>query len=274
MCRLAARCSPQNGRLSTTSPRRSRSARASSASSWRLSLPSCPRRPTTGREAAHERAALLADHRLRDHALPCPHCVRDGAHLALSVRSLRLDEPLVAALRAAPAAGGCAALPLRHAPGDPRPRHGAAAPQVVDHGRRYPRIALLRVFQGHRHDGRGAHRQRSRGPHRAPRRQPPGRRPLFGGELLSSLQLPMLTRRYNERRVVAVYVFVNSGIAIAVMAALAMVTEQPFAFPSLGPTAFLLFYQPLAPNAAPRSSFFGHLIGVLAGYLSPVVSPN
>ena len=102
-------------------------------------------------------------------------------------------------------------------------------------------------------------------------RRSQGRRPLFGGELLRSLQLPLLTRRYDERRVVAAYVFVNSGIAIAVMAALAMATDQPFAFPSLGPTAFLLFYQPLAPNAAPRSCFFGHLIGVLAGYLSLVV---
>jgi hypothetical protein len=42
----------------------------------------------------------------------------------------------------------------------------------------------------------------------------------------------------------------------------------------------LLFYQPLAANAAPRSCIFGHLIGVLAGYLSLVVfgltnvSPN
>lgn len=99
----------------------------------------------------------------------------------------------------------------------------------------------------------------------------PGRRPLFGRELLRSLQLPMLRHRYDERRVVAVYLFINSGLAIGVMAALAMITGQPFAFPSLGPTAFLLFYQPLAPNAAPRSCFFGHLIGVLAGYLSLVV---
>jgi CBS domain-containing membrane protein len=102
-----------------------------------------------------------------------------------------------------------------------------------------------------------------------PRRSDP--RPFFGAELLRSLQLPMLTRRYSERRVVGLYVLVNSGLAIGVMAALAMVTNQPFAFPSLGPTAFLLFYQPLAPNAAPRSCFFGHLIGVLAGYLSLVV---
>jgi len=81
----------------------------------------------------------------------------------------------------------------------------------------------------------------------------------------------MLRHRYDERHVVAIYLFINSGLAIGVMATLALLTGQPFAFPSLGPTAFLLFYQPLAPNAAPRSCFLGHLIGVLAGYLSLVV---
>ena len=101
--------------------------------------------------------------------------------------------------------------------------------------------------------------------------RPPNHAPLFGRELLRSLQLPMLRHRYDERRVVAVYLFVNSGLAIGIMAALALLTKQPFAFPSLGPTAFLLFYQPLAPNAAPRSCFFGHLIGALSGYVALVV---
>ena len=84
-------------------------------------------------------------------------------------------------------------------------------------------------------------------------------------------QLASLQRRYNARTVYGVYLFVNSGIAIGVMAALAMATHQPFAFPSLGPTAFLVFYQPLAANAAPRSAFFGHLIGVVAGYAGLVI---
>jgi CBS-domain-containing membrane protein len=101
--------------------------------------------------------------------------------------------------------------------------------------------------------------------------EPPFHRALFGRELLKSLQLPMLTRRYDERRIVGLYVLINSGIAIAVMAAIAMLSGEPFAFPSLGPTAFLLFYQPMAPNAAPRSCVYGHLIGVAAGYLGLVV---
>lgn len=86
------------------------------------------------------------------------------------------------------------------------------------------------------------------------------------------LRLESLERRHGARAVRGAYLLVNSGIAIAVMAGLAMATRQPFAFPSLGPTAFLVFYQPLAVNAAPRSAFFGHLIGVGAGYLGLVIS--
>ena len=81
-------------------------------------------------------------------------------------------------------------------------------------------------------------------------------------------QLPALEARHSQRLVVGFYMLVNSGLAIAVMAGLALATKEPFAFPSLGPTAFLLFYQPLAPNAAPRSALLGHLMGVLCGYLA------
>jgi CBS domain-containing membrane protein len=88
---------------------------------------------------------------------------------------------------------------------------------------------------------------------------------------LRRFQLATLMDRHNARMVLGTYMFVNAGLAIGVMASLAMATHQPFVFPSLGPTAFLVFYQPLAPNAAPRSAFFGHLIGVVAGYLGLVI---
>ncbi len=84
-------------------------------------------------------------------------------------------------------------------------------------------------------------------------------------------QLPALAARHSERLIVGIYMLINSGLAITIMAVLAMATKEPFAFPSLGPTAFLLFYQPLAANAAPRSAFFGHLIGVLSGYVALLV---
>ena len=52
---------------------------------------------------------------------------------------------------------------------------------------------------------------------------------------------------------------------------MALATGEPFVFPSLGPTAFLLFYTPLAAPACPRNTVAGHLIGALAGYLALVV---
>lgn len=97
------------------------------------------------------------------------------------------------------------------------------------------------------------------------------RRPRRAADAARRFQLLSLKRRHNARLVTGAYVLVNSGLAIGIMAALAMVTDQPFAFPSLGPTAFLLFYQPLGSNAAPRSCLFGHLIGVLAGYFALLV---
>jgi CBS-domain-containing membrane protein len=67
------------------------------------------------------------------------------------------------------------------------------------------------------------------------------------------------------------FAFVNGIISIAIMAAAALVTGEPFIFPSLGPTAFLLFYTPTLPAASPRNTMCGHAIGAAAGYLSLVV---
>ncbi|MCB0916121.1 MAG: HPP family protein [Actinobacteria bacterium] len=94
------------------------------------------------------------------------------------------------------------------------------------------------------------------------------------------LQLPGLQRRHNSRAILGLYVLLNSAIAIGILASLAAVTDEPFVFPSLGPTAFLLFYAALGTQSAPRNVFFGHLIGVLAGYFALVlfgltaVAPN
>ena len=55
------------------------------------------------------------------------------------------------------------------------------------------------------------------------------------------------------------------------MAAVAWATAQPFIFPSLGPTAFLLFYTPTNPAASPRNTIIGHAVGAAAGYLALVI---
>src|SRR5438128_1731663 len=65
----------------------------------------------------------------------------------------------------------------------------------------------------------------------------------------------------------AVVGFVNGALAIGVLATAAHVTQAPFVFPSLGPTAFLLFYVPKAARASPRNIIIGHGIGALAGLL-------
>lgn len=84
-------------------------------------------------------------------------------------------------------------------------------------------------------------------------------------------RLKPLTERYNSVGILGLFAFVNGLVSIGLMSLVALVTGQPFIFPSLGPTAFLLFYTPLQPTASPRNTLCGHLIGVAAGYLSLVI---
>ena len=85
------------------------------------------------------------------------------------------------------------------------------------------------------------------------------------------LRLTALERHHNNRVVLGLYVLINSALAIAVLASVAALTDQPFIFPSLGPTAFLLFFAGMNVQSAPRNAFFGHLIGVVAGFLALVL---
>lgn len=102
-----------------------------------------------------------------------------------------------------------------------------------------------------------------------------GRRHPIGGEmsdivlgLLRRFQLSELIQYHDSTVMLALFSLINGFISIAIMAAVALVTHAPFIFPSLGPTAFLLFYTPTAAVASPRNTIFGHLIGALAGWLS------
>lgn len=82
------------------------------------------------------------------------------------------------------------------------------------------------------------------------------------------LRLPYLTRRYPVRRVRAVFVLINGFLTIGLLALVAMILNAPFVFPSLGPTAILLFFNPRHPTASPRSTLLGHAIGIVCGYAS------
>ena len=89
--------------------------------------------------------------------------------------------------------------------------------------------------------------------------------------LTRRMRLPSLMARHSSTAVLGLFAFVNGVLAIGIMAMAALVTDAPFIFPSLGPTAFLLFYTPLLPAACPRNTLGGHAIGAAAGYLSLVV---
>ena len=56
------------------------------------------------------------------------------------------------------------------------------------------------------------------------------------------------------------------------MGAFAVILHSPFIFPSLGPTAFHYFSRQTAPTASPRNAIIGHLIGIVAGYFSLIVT--
>jgi len=80
------------------------------------------------------------------------------------------------------------------------------------------------------------------------------------------LRLDWLLLHFPPRLVRAVYVFVNGFVTIGVLALLALMSRNPFVFPSLGPTAYLLFFTPLGKTSSPRNTVIGHAIGLVCGY--------
>ena len=90
--------------------------------------------------------------------------------------------------------------------------------------------------------------------------------------IIRRLRLNWLLNHFPPRVVRAVYVFVNGFITIAVLALLALASRNPFVFPSLGPTAYLLFFSPLVKASSPRNTIFGHALGLLCGYAAFVVT--
>lgn len=90
--------------------------------------------------------------------------------------------------------------------------------------------------------------------------------------LLGRLRLSWLLRHFSPRPIWALYVLINGFITIGLLASLAVVTGSTFVFPSLGPTAYLLFTAPLTENSSPRNTIFGHAIGLVCGYAAFVVT--
>ncbi|HEV2462406.1 MAG TPA: HPP family protein, partial [Acidobacteriaceae bacterium] len=79
-------------------------------------------------------------------------------------------------------------------------------------------------------------------------------------QLLKRLRLPILLRHLHPKAVWSAYVYINCFVTIVLLALLGEVTHSPFVFPSLGPTAYLLFFTPLQKSSTPRHAIFGHAI--------------
>jgi CBS domain-containing membrane protein len=86
------------------------------------------------------------------------------------------------------------------------------------------------------------------------------------GVLLNRLRLPFLLKHFPAKFVWSAYVCINGFITIALLALLGELTHSPFVFPSLGPTAYLFFFSPLAEASCPRNTILGHGIGLICGF--------
>src|SRR5579872_6799670 len=86
------------------------------------------------------------------------------------------------------------------------------------------------------------------------------------GVLLRRMRMEWLLQHFPSRFVWAVYVCINGVITIGLLALLALLTGSPFVFPSLGPTAYLFFFSPMAEASSPRNTILGHAIGLICGY--------
>lgn len=62
------------------------------------------------------------------------------------------------------------------------------------------------------------------------------------------------------------FVFISSSCTIGLLALVAMISGTPLVFPSLGPTAFMLFHEPRQEAARSLTTICGHAIGILCGF--------
>lgn len=83
--------------------------------------------------------------------------------------------------------------------------------------------------------------------------------------------LPVATGTVKKLRR-ASYVGIGCLLSMGSLAGVAAVTQTPFIFPSLGPTAYLLYFAPQAPASTPRACMLGHAIALLCGYAALTVS--
>ena len=83
--------------------------------------------------------------------------------------------------------------------------------------------------------------------------------------VLRALPLERLFSRSSRQTVMAGCSLINGGLSIALVAFVALVTQEAFIFPSLGATAFILFHVPMAEPASLCNTLCGHFLGATMG---------
>ena len=78
----------------------------------------------------------------------------------------------------------------------------------------------------------------------------------------------LIRNSHHARWLVIAFVFFAGGTALGIITVLAYLTSLPLLFPQLGPSAFILFYTPMAEAASPRNIVFSHTLAVICGLLS------
>ncbi len=69
----------------------------------------------------------------------------------------------------------------------------------------------------------------------------------------------------HSKGIVRLFVFIEAVSALAIISTTAYLIDLPLLFPPLGPSAFILFFTPLARTAAPRSVLLSHSMGLFIG---------
>jgi CBS-domain-containing membrane protein len=86
--------------------------------------------------------------------------------------------------------------------------------------------------------------------------------------LAARFHLAHLFKRFPERAVWALFMFLSGFVTIGSLTVMAMLSRTAFIFPPLGASAFLLFHAPSSAAASPRNTVYGHALGIISGYIA------
>ena len=86
--------------------------------------------------------------------------------------------------------------------------------------------------------------------------------------LKAQLSVPTLLSRLDERKVVSIVAALDGAAALLVISLAAWWSGLPLLFPSLAPSAFIMFTRPFSEAASPRSMILGHSMAIGCGWLS------